>query len=191
MGDSTPKVAPSRNASSRSASSASKGRARRSMARSRTMACVNARIGQRSAWTVWVPLIVVAALVVSLWWWTGHRSTESLPRPTSIVATPDSGTATPDSGLATIEESRLPSQARDTLALIRAGGPYPYRQDDGVFGNREGLLPRQPSGYYREYTVVTPGSDDRGPRRIISGADGDRYWTADHYASFRQIKEGR
>ena len=77
------------------------------------------------------------------------------------------------------------------LALIRAGGPYPYRQDDGVFGNREGLLPRQPSGYYREYTVVTPGSDDRGPRRIISGADGDRYWTADHYASFRQIKEGR
>jgi len=92
---------------------------------------------------------------------------------------------------ATIEESRLPSQAKDTLALIRAGGPYPYRQDDGVFGNREGLLPRQPSGYYREYTVVTPGSDDRGPRRIISGADGDRYWTADHYASFRQIKEGR
>lgn len=155
------------------------------------MACVNARIGQRSAWTVWVPLLVVAALVVSLWWWTGHRSTKSLPRPTSIVATPDSGTATPDSGLATIEESRLPSQARDTLALIRAGGPYPYRQDDGVFGNREGLLPRQPSGYYREYTVVTPGSDDRGPRRIISGADGDRYWTADHYASFRQIKEGR
>ena len=135
------------------------------------MACVNARIGQRSAWTVWVPLLVVAALVVGLWWWTGHRST--------------------DSGLATIEESRLPSQARDTLALIRAGGPYPYRQDDGVFGNREGLLPRQPSGYYREYTVVTPGSDDRGPRRIISGADGDRYWTADHYASFRQIKEGR
>ena len=79
----------------------------------------------------------------------------------------------------------------DTLALIRAGGPYPYRQDDGVFGNREGLLPRQPSGYYREYTVVTPGSDDRGPRRIIFGADGDRYWTADHYASFRQIKESR
>ena len=87
------------------------------------MACVNARIGQRSAWTVWVPLLVVAALVVSLWWWTGHRSTKSLPRPTSIVATPDSGAATPDSGLATIEESRLPSQARDTLALIRAGGP--------------------------------------------------------------------
>ncbi|MFN8013211.1 MAG: ribonuclease domain-containing protein [Dermatophilaceae bacterium] len=155
------------------------------------MACVNARIGQRSAWTVWVPLLVVAALVVSLWWWTGHRSTKSLPRPTSIVATPDSRAATPASGLATIEESRLPSQARDTLALIRDGGPYPYRQDDGVFGNREGLLPRQPSGYYREYTVVTPGSDDRGPRRIISGADGDRYWTADHYASFRQIKEGR
>ena len=81
---------------------------------------------------MWVPLLVVAALVVSLWWWTGHRSTKSLPRPTIIVATPDSGAATPDSGaatpdsgLATIEESRLPSQARDTLALIRAGGPYP------------------------------------------------------------------
>ena len=168
----------------------SRARARRSMARSRTMACVNARIGQRSAWTVWFrprrggtgrrPVVV------------DRSSIDEIPaRPTSIVATPDSGRPRPTVGLATIEESWLPSQARDTLALIRAGGPHPYRRDDGVFGNREGLLPRQPSGYYREYTVVTPGSDDRGPRRIISGADGDRYWTADHYASFRQIKEGR
>lgn len=99
--------------------------------------------------------------------------------------------ATPISGLATIAESVLPSQARHTLDLIRAGGPYPYSADDGVFANRERLLPAHPRGYYREYTVVTPGSGDRGARRIISGADGDRYYTDDHYASFRQIEEGR
>lgn len=111
------------------------------------------------------------------------RSGTASPRP--------SGEATPVSGLATIAESQLPSQARDTLELIRAGGPYPYRADDGVFGNREGILPPRARGYYREYTVVTPGSDDRGARRIIGGSGGDRYYTQDHYDSFRQILEGR
>ncbi|MGL5851628.1 MAG: ribonuclease domain-containing protein, partial [Phycicoccus sp.] len=65
------------------------------------------------------------------------------------------------------------------------------RQDDGVFGNRERLLPRQPRGYYREYTVETPGEDDRGPRRLVVGESGDVYWTTDHYASFRQVEVGR
>jgi ribonuclease T1 len=75
--------------------------------------------------------------------------------------------------------------------LIRAGGPYPYpRNDDQVFGNREGLLPREGSGYYREFTVETPGSADRGPRRIVTGARGEKYWTDDHYASFSRIREG-
>jgi ribonuclease T1 len=98
---------------------------------------------------------------------------------------------TPASDLARVAESRLPREAADTLALVRAGGPYPYEQDDGVFGNRERLLPRQPRGYYREYTVETPGARDRGPRRLVVGEDGDIYWTTDHYASFRQVEAGR
>ncbi|MGA5704352.1 ribonuclease domain-containing protein [Peterkaempfera bronchialis] len=83
--------------------------------------------------------------------------------------------------------TRLPDQAHDTLALIQAGGPYPYRSDGTVFGNRERLLPRQRSGYYHEFTVRTPGSRDRGARRIITGSGGEEYWTADHYASFKEI----
>ncbi|MGL4745428.1 MAG: ribonuclease domain-containing protein [Dermatophilaceae bacterium] len=98
---------------------------------------------------------------------------------------------TPASRLVTVAESRLPREATSTLALVRAGGPYPYEQDDGVFGNRERLLPRQPGGYYREYTVETPGEDDRGPRRLVVGEGGDIYWTTDHYASFRQVQVGR
>ncbi len=82
----------------------------------------------------------------------------------------------------------LPPEASETVELIDAGGPYPYDQDDGVFGNREELLPDQPEGYYREYTVETPGSDDRGARRIIAGEDGELYWTDDHYASFSLIE---
>lgn len=106
-------------------------------------------------------------------------------------ATPGAPAATPVSGLPTIRESQLPREGRTTLALIRAGGPYPYRADDGIFANRERILPQRATGYYREYTVVTPGSPDRGARRIIGGAGGDRYYTADHYDSFRQIEEGQ
>jgi ribonuclease T1 len=101
------------------------------------------------------------------------------------------GATDPASGLPWIAESALPAQARQTLALIRAGGPYPYpRNDDKTFGNRERLLPREPSGYYREYTVITPGEGDRGARRIITGREGEKYWTADHYDSFSRIREG-
>jgi len=109
----------------------------------------------------------------------------------ATTATASSGTSTPVSGLPTIAESALPDEADTTLALIRAGGPFPYEEDGGTFGNRERILPRQPGGYYREYTVETPGERDRGPRRIIGGADGDLYWTTDHYTSFRQVQEGR
>jgi ribonuclease T1 len=81
--------------------------------------------------------------------------------------------------------SALPAQAHDTLDLIEAGGPYPYPQDGTVFQNREGVLPSQGSGYYHEYTVVTPGSPDRGARRIVTGDKSQEdYYTADHYASF-------
>ncbi len=83
----------------------------------------------------------------------------------------------------------LPAEARITLTLIDQGGPYPYRQDDGTFQNREGILPDRDQGHYREYTVDTPGSPDRGARRIVAGADGERYYTDDHYESFREVVE--
>ncbi|MGW1194544.1 ribonuclease domain-containing protein [Streptomyces sp. NPDC002536] len=84
--------------------------------------------------------------------------------------------------------SQLPSQAHDTLNLIDQGGPFPYPRDGIVFSNREGALPAQSSGYYHEYTVITPGAPTRGTRRIITGqGDHEDYYTADHYASFAQV----
>jgi ribonuclease T1 len=83
----------------------------------------------------------------------------------------------------------LPEEAQQTLALIRRGGPYPYSRDGAIFANREGRLPPASRGTYREYTVRTPGSGNRGPRRIIC-AGGVRFWyTSDHYRSFRLIVE--
>jgi ribonuclease T1 len=91
-------------------------------------------------------------------------------------------------GMPSVDLGELPPEGTETLALIDSGGPFPYRQDGAVFENREGLLPDGPSGYFREYTVETPGSDDRGARRIVAGADGERYWTDDHYDSFSWIE---
>ena len=88
-------------------------------------------------------------------------------------------------------QSALPSQAHDTLDLIEQGGPFPFEQDGTVFQNREGILPSQSSGYYHEYTVITPGSDTRGARRIVTGEENQEdYYTADHYASFDLIDHG-
>lgn len=83
----------------------------------------------------------------------------------------------------------LPQEARATLALIRAGGPFAHKRDASVFGNRENRLPGKSRGYYREYTVPTPGSRDRGARRIVTGEAGEAYYTDDHYRSFRRIRE--
>jgi len=88
-----------------------------------------------------------------------------------------------------ISLAALPLEARQTLALIKAGGPFPYPKDGAVFGNREGLLPKRNRGYYREYTVKTPGAKDRGARRIVAGRAGEFYYTQDHYRSFRRIIE--
>ena len=90
-------------------------------------------------------------------------------------------------GLPVITRAQLPREARDTIALIKRGGPFPYRQDDSVFQNRERLLPLRARGYYREYTVKTPGSPDRGARRIVTGEGGEFYYTLDHYSSFMRI----
>ncbi|MEZ5219300.1 MAG: ribonuclease domain-containing protein [Ilumatobacteraceae bacterium] len=93
-------------------------------------------------------------------------------------------------GYPTVTLGELPDQAIEVLELIDDGGPFPYRQDDSVFQNREGELPDHERGYYREYTVETPGSPDRGPRRIVAGECGERFYTADHYDSFELIEEG-
>lgn len=87
----------------------------------------------------------------------------------------------------------LPKEAQQALALIKQGGPFPYPKDGSVFRNYEGVLPKQKRGYYHEFTVKTPGARNRGARRIVSGGDprtsGEYYYTDDHYATFRRIKE--
>jgi ribonuclease T1 len=87
----------------------------------------------------------------------------------------------------------LPPEARQTLLLIKQGGPFPYEKDGSTFGNYEGQLPKRQRGYYREFTVKTPYARNRGARRIIAGGERlvfrEFYYTADHYASFKRIKE--
>jgi ribonuclease T1 len=83
----------------------------------------------------------------------------------------------------------LPPEAQQTLELIKSNGPFPYKQDGSTFGNREKRLPLRANGYYREYTVKTPGAKDRGARRIVAGNGGEFYYTADHYKSFMRIRE--
>ncbi|MBB5430934.1 ribonuclease domain-containing protein [Nocardiopsis composta] len=100
-------------------------------------------------------------------------------------------TAPAHADVGSICHTDLPSQAHDTLDLIEAGGPFPYPQDGSTFHNREGLLPPQDTGYYKEYTVETPGSPDRGARRIVTGdSHQEDYYTADHYASFDLVDYG-
>ena len=90
---------------------------------------------------------------------------------------------------AEVHVSALPQEARATLGRIAGGGPFPYERDGAVFSNREARLPRRERGYYREYTVKTPGVRDRGARRIVAGRGGEYYYTDDHYRTFRRIRE--
>lgn len=95
--------------------------------------------------------------------------------------------------LSSISLAELPPQGRTTYRLILKGGPFPFEKDGTVFGNRERLLPKHPRGYYREYTVKTPGLRHRGGRRIVCGGllpqqPQTCYYTSDHYASFREIR---
>jgi len=110
------------------------------------------------------------------------------PEPaTSIQQTPAPSEGT--SGLPTIALAALPEPARQTYLLILDDGPFPYPQDDQVFGNREGILPEREHGWYREYTVPIPGSSDRGARRFVVGEDGVFFYTDDHYATFHEVVE--
>ena len=137
----------------------------------------------------WLGLVAAVLTAALLWWSQGDGSA-----PTAEQASPSSPTATvssssdPGSGLPTVALADLPPEADDTVVLIDAGGPFPEAEDGGVFGNFEGLLPDQERGYYREYTVPTPGLDHRGARRIVAGSSGELYWTEDHYQSFERIE---
>lgn len=121
----------------------------------------------------------------------GMASTAAGVRPTR---TSDASATDPASGLRWVSVEKLPKQAGQTLTLIRAGGPFPYAKDGTVFGNNEGVLPRQARGYYHEFTVPTPGESDRGARRIVTGGpaygvtNGEFYYTGDHYATFERIR---
>jgi ribonuclease T1 len=111
----------------------------------------------------------------------------------AVIATAADARATPDA-LGSVALAELPAEARKTEQLIRSGGPFPYAKDGTVFGNRERILPREKRGFYREYTVKTPGSRDRGARRIVCGGEKPAepvacYYTADHYASFKRIAQ--
>ena len=112
---------------------------------------------------------------------------------TTMVQAKGSPDGLADSRSATVRLAELPRQGQETYELIRQGGPFPYDKDGTVFGNRERLLPAEKRGYYREYTVKTPGSRDRGARRIVCGGPQRVphacFYTADHYASFRKIVE--
>lgn len=88
--------------------------------------------------------------------------------------------------------AQLPAQAQAVHRAIHAGGPFAYSKDGLAFGNRERALPGERRGYYREYTVATPGARDRGARRIVCGgrvpvAPAACWYTGDHYASFQRI----
>jgi ribonuclease T1 len=143
--------------------------------------------------------IVVVLAIIALWWWTnGDRPETAIPsEPASQVghdAKPsgDSSAASPASNARKLPDF-LPREAHQTIELILKGGPFPHRQDGTVFGNRERLLPQQPRGYYREYTVRTPGGQGRGARRIVAGGEPPRefWYTADHYRSFRRFEVER
>ena len=124
-------------------------------------------------------LLAAVALVAVSGWWASERGEQE-------PAVAEAPSVRPDA----FESTGLPPEALATLQAIANGGPFPYDRDGTVFQNREGLLPPQPRGYYREYTVATPGSSDRGARRIVAGGDPPEvfYYTDDHYRSFRRIE---
>jgi ribonuclease T1 len=150
--------------------------------------------------TVKAVVITFVTLVATLFFikWTFDHDGETIAiggggnATSTQTATPTSGDVVsgdldPSSGLPWVLEEELPVEGQATLALIDQRGPFPYDKDGSTFGNHEGLLPGHQRGYYHEYTVFTPGSSDRGARRIITGDAGEFYWTADHYTSFERI----
>ena len=136
-----------------------------------------------------LPVIVFLLLLLAGGWWL--RQQDGIA--SDPVATPIAEASRQESAKQVRLPAFLPVEARDTLALIARGGPFPHRQDGSVFGNREKHLPAKPHGYYREYTVDAPGLDHRGARRIITAGQPPEmyYYTDDHYDSFRSFQVTR
>ncbi len=145
---------------------------------------------------------VIAALIGLVWGADALQSNDG-PRPVEPAVIVDDSTDAEDStaietetfsvdqsqfsDLPVVAPTDLPGEALDTLTLIDLGGPFPFDRDGLTFQNREGILPDRPGDHYQEFTVITPGSDDRGARRIVAGSDGELYYTSDHYSSFAEI----
>jgi ribonuclease T1 len=128
----------------------------------------------------------------------GSRNATQEPGSSASQASAQLGqaaSATPAASIApaTVTKAQLPAEAGETLRLIKAGGPFPFGEDGVLFRNSAGMLPQHPRGYYHAYTVRTPGSADRGQRRIVCGGPrrqtGECYYTGDYYASFKRIAE--
>ncbi|MFI0258304.1 ribonuclease domain-containing protein [Streptomyces sp. NPDC017056] len=143
------------------------------------------RSAPRAAAGVLAALVACLLLLVS--GCSGGGGGKGGAKPTS--GAPSAGATAPGwaAGMATVPAGKLPEQARDTLRLIDAHGPFPYPKDGTVFGNHERQLPKQQRGYYHEYTVRTPGSKDRGARRIVTGDRHETYYTEDHYRTFKAV----
>lgn len=139
---------------------------------------------------------VVVAVLITTWWERSGGAAGTQPAQTSTRASaPEREQRRAQSPpfhkdlLDLIPNAEERAQVEATLALIDRGGPFPYPKKDGtVFGNREARLPQQPRGYYREYTVPTPGAKNRGARRIVRGKAGETYYTRDHYGTFVRIR---
>ncbi|MFD9706002.1 ribonuclease domain-containing protein [Lentzea sp. NPDC059081] len=138
-----------------------------------------------------VALVGLVALVV-IGWFVKDNTSSAPPSPTPSSSTRPSATSAAagevpgaKSGLDVQALTKLPAEAARTWKLVEANGPFPYPRNDGVtFENREKRLPQQKSGYYKEYTVPTPGSPDRGARRLVTGSEKEVFYTGDHYSSF-------
>lgn len=137
--------------------------------------------------TKWIRIAALLALAfLAAQWWISH------PGPANSSAVPGTGAEPASRESSTRYPAFLPPEATVTLELIERGGPFPYDRDGTTFQNRERRLPEKPRGYYREYTVATPGSSDRGARRVVAGGQPPEvyYYTDDHYRSFRPVEIG-
>lgn len=143
----------------------------------------------------WWPWLLLALLGAAFW--LAGKAPQDMATVDRVTTAATEAEATSPSSAAVPPAIRLPGflppEAHETIAMVRRGGPFPHRQDGGVFGNREGRLPRQPRGWYREFTVDTPGLGHRGARRIVTGGapPAQWYYTDDHYDSFRRFEPER
>lgn len=150
----------------------------------------NRLVAEHPLWAAGLLVVVAVAAWFLLRDGATDATSDSATSSTAQVAVESDGASVdPVSGLPLVAESALPSTAQDILVLIDQGGPFEFEQDGSVFGNYEGLLPDESHGYYHEYTVQMPGDSTRGAHRFVTGADGEIYWTDDHYASFKAVLE--